>query len=386
MEEKFKERNVGGVKIGNNRIWSLAYAEDVERQLIVSVEKRKVLVFNKERNQKLKKWLWNEGYLEEVREFEYIGMILNDEGNFNSHIEKLVKKEILAAKCTWDLGERRCKEDFRRRMLLFNYLMQSVMSYGAELWGWKEWRKLEKVQMDYIRWILGIDFCTPRYIIVRETGRIKMQRKWTKKRAIKFERLCAMAEEGRLVKQVWEQQGEEGLDEERREALGKLGLSDRYIQVAIRYGRKVEEVERRMVDIIKQETDTAVDNARYNREFAERKCMEITKYLRTYEKGIDIRTVARISCGNFEENKFWKKNERKCALCGVADSSLLHLSNECKETRIYRSSGNVKKWKMEEIINPEGDRTVVRMFKKIDIMMRNSKGEKEEETETGNEI
>ncbi|KAL7306932.1 hypothetical protein TKK_0001091 [Trichogramma kaykai] len=143
-------------------MWSLAYADDIailsinreamkdmllctqrffkERQLELSEEKTKILIFNKRRNQKEEKWQWKERYLEKVREFEYQEMLLNTEGNFNSQIRKLMKKGIVAAKATWGLGERRCRVDYRRRMLLFKYLVQSLMSYGAELWGWNEER------------------------------------------------------------------------------------------------------------------------------------------------------------------------------------------------------------------------------------------------------
>ncbi|CAB0041767.1 unnamed protein product [Trichogramma brassicae] len=82
MEKEFERRNVGGVRIGNTRIWSLAYADDIvilsknreamkdmlqstqrffkERQLELSEEKTKILIFNKRRNQKEEKWQWKE--------------------------------------------------------------------------------------------------------------------------------------------------------------------------------------------------------------------------------------------------------------------------------------------------------------------------------------
>jgi len=37
-----------------------------------------------------------------------------------------------------------------------------------EIWGWEEKEELEKVMMDYVRWLFGLDFCTPRYVITRE--------------------------------------------------------------------------------------------------------------------------------------------------------------------------------------------------------------------------
>lgn len=59
--------------------------------------------------------------------------------------------------------------------MLFGYLVKSVMEYGVELWEWEEKRKLKKIKMDYIRWILGLDFCSPRYLITRELGIEKLK-------------------------------------------------------------------------------------------------------------------------------------------------------------------------------------------------------------------
>lgn len=40
----------------------------------------------------------------------------------------------------WGLDERICRDDFLKRWILFKYLIQSVMAYGVELWGWEEKR------------------------------------------------------------------------------------------------------------------------------------------------------------------------------------------------------------------------------------------------------
>lgn len=37
------------------------------------------------------------------------------------------------------------------------------MSYGAEIWGQEERKELEKIVLDYVRWIYKLDFCTPKY-------------------------------------------------------------------------------------------------------------------------------------------------------------------------------------------------------------------------------
>lgn len=68
----------------------------------------------------------------------------------------------------WGIGERKFGEDFDRRiMILFNIMVKSIMLYG-EIWGWREQREVEALQKRYIRWILGLDRCTPGYIVREE--------------------------------------------------------------------------------------------------------------------------------------------------------------------------------------------------------------------------
>lgn len=59
----------------------------------------------------------------------------------------------------------------------FDSLVSAVVMYGAELWGWREWEKLEKVQLKNLKWSLGLDSCTPTYIILAETDGSKIRTK-----------------------------------------------------------------------------------------------------------------------------------------------------------------------------------------------------------------
>lgn len=38
---------------------------------------------------------------------------------------------------------------------MFEWLVDSVIGFGAEIWAWKVREKMEKVQEKYIRWLLG---------------------------------------------------------------------------------------------------------------------------------------------------------------------------------------------------------------------------------------
>jgi len=86
---EFKKRGIGGVEIGKERLWNLAYADDIvllamnkealedmlvmfgnfvkARKLeLVSVGKTKVLVFNRGRNERKEVWKWKGREIEEV--------------------------------------------------------------------------------------------------------------------------------------------------------------------------------------------------------------------------------------------------------------------------------------------------------------------------------
>ena len=62
--------------------------------------------------------------------------------------------------------------------MFFDYLVKSVMAYGCKIWGWEEREDLEKVQLDYFRWVLRLDFCTPRHIVYTETKIKKLKIDW----------------------------------------------------------------------------------------------------------------------------------------------------------------------------------------------------------------
>ena len=120
LEKAFKKRNIGGISIGKSRVWSLAYADDIvlvgnnkeaitdmmgtlkkflqERSLILSVEKTKMMVFNKGKKCKKETWRWEGKIIEEVDNFKYLGFTFNSKCNYKDHIKELKKKGIFAAK------------------------------------------------------------------------------------------------------------------------------------------------------------------------------------------------------------------------------------------------------------------------------------------------
>lgn len=95
-----------------------------EKRLILSPEKTKVMVFEKRRGRVKKRiWKWGEEKLEEVKEIRYLGYILQKNDGAEKHImERRRKKAVIAMKKTWSIEERIFKEDYERRMKMFEIL------------------------------------------------------------------------------------------------------------------------------------------------------------------------------------------------------------------------------------------------------------------------
>jgi len=92
----------------------------------------------------------------------------------------------------WGLGERIFKDDVRRRMMLYRYLLIEVL--GQKLG--REREELEVLQKKYIKWSLGLDTCTSDYKIYKEMDKIRITAGY---RAMKFEEKALKGDNRRLL-------------------------------------------------------------------------------------------------------------------------------------------------------------------------------------------
>jgi len=67
---------------------------------------------------------WGKERIEEVQRFKYLGFVLNSCGNYKDHIKELEGKRRRTARKIWSLGEKLCKNDLRKRWILFKYLVR----------------------------------------------------------------------------------------------------------------------------------------------------------------------------------------------------------------------------------------------------------------------
>jgi len=106
-----------------------------DKNLQLNAKKSKILCFRKRGGRKRRvKWMWKRKRIEEVSEFKYLGYVLKKNGGDDRQIKKLKKKNNIVTRKVWGLEEKLFKDDFKRRMILFRYLVIGVIMYGAEIW------------------------------------------------------------------------------------------------------------------------------------------------------------------------------------------------------------------------------------------------------------
>ncbi|TGZ53811.1 hypothetical protein DBV15_10472 [Temnothorax longispinosus] len=325
LEKEMVRGLVGGMQIGPGRIWTLAYADDIvllareeealeemikrlekyleKRKLELNIGKLKILKFRKGRGvAREKDWYWKGRKIQEVKEFEYLDFILQRNGSLTKHIRERVRRATLVMKKTWNLGERKFANNWGRRRMLFDSLVGSVMVYGAEVWGWLEHSNVEGVEARYLRWSLGLEKCTPGYVVLEETKRDKIRIR-TAKLAVNFEEKARQGHGRRrwVKKCIKEREGRGTLTRgrsEREEYLSRCVVQDVDLEQWREQGR-CEDRERQI-----EEQERLIEGARYNKRYRRIKVAGLLEYLRKKgESGSHKRS----------HNRYWlREEERNC--------------------------------------------------------------------------
>ncbi|KYM93610.1 hypothetical protein ALC62_15968 [Cyphomyrmex costatus] len=226
------------------------------------------------------------------------------------------------------------------------YLVQSVMSYGVEIWGWEEKEILEKVMMDYVRWIFRLYFCTPRYIIMRELAMDKLKIGWGI-RARRYEEKIRKGFTGGWVRECWEEKQnyhwEDRYGSERESYYNRNGWGIGNSRITDNEQDNLEtEIIDRERDVQMQWEDSRIGKARYNKKYKELiDKIRGPAYLRVarlelIKRGDVVRALAKLRCGNLgEANKYWLEEgeEKRCIFCKkkVGIIGIEHYVRECEE-------------------------------------------------------
>lgn len=156
IEEEMRKIKWKRMKIKEKRIYTLMYADDMVmlakgedemrsiigrlegyldgKKLEVNIEKTKIMRFRK-RGGRMRKidCRWKEKKIEEVKEYKYLGYVVQRNEGQEAQVEDRVKRAAAIMRQVWRIDKRRFREDWGRRIWLFNRLVWIVMSYGMEI-------------------------------------------------------------------------------------------------------------------------------------------------------------------------------------------------------------------------------------------------------------
>lgn len=227
LEEEMGKVKWGGIELRGRKVYSLAYADDIvllaeeedemrsmivrlegyleRKKLELNPEKTKIMRFRK-RGGRMRKmdWKWRGRVIEVVREFKYLGYTLQKNGGQEAHIKERVRKAAAIMRQVWEIGKRRYGKDWGRRLWLFDRLVWTVMGYGVEVWGWGERERMERLEERYLRWLLGVDRRTPRYLVREELQRERLGER-AGRRAWGFEKRLEKGKGNELARMCWEE-------------------------------------------------------------------------------------------------------------------------------------------------------------------------------------
>jgi hypothetical protein len=139
------------------------------------MDKTKIIVFRN--GGKLKhneKWYYKGKSLEVVSFYKYLGII------FTSKLQWSLAQKTLASqglKAMFNISRvSRLADGFSPKMQLdmFSKMIMPILTYGAEIWGYKTERCVENVQIKFCKQILGVSSSASRAVALGECGRLPL--------------------------------------------------------------------------------------------------------------------------------------------------------------------------------------------------------------------
>ncbi|XP_066590796.1 golgin subfamily A member 6-like protein 25 [Prorops nasuta] len=342
MEERLEEKGKGGVRLGRGKVHCMMYADDVvlmakemrgmrlmlktveefldERGMELNVEKTKVVRFGKRVKGEVK-CRWKEEWIEERKQVKYLGYRFRRNGRQEEHVAERIRKAGVVMREVWGIGKRMFRDNFERRIWLYDRMVWPVLEYGAEVWGWEERGRIEAMGERYLRWVMGVDWATPGYSVREECKREKMRMR-AAKRAWDFEERLREGKGNRWAREClreieererkggkrtrWEEERKSFMEERGKRRGGKeWGSKEERMKMwedLEREEKKREEKERR----------ERIGRSRYNRWYKEIMEEERPGYMKGERKEGEWKRLARYRMGNeMREGAYWRKEEER---------------------------------------------------------------------------
>ena len=123
----------------------------------------------------LDKWSYNGTEIETINSFKYLGFVFGSSGKLKKGLENLAiqgKKGLFNMTSSID--------NFaiihpKMKASLFDSLVSSVLSYGCEIWGFSEAKKIETLHLKFLKHTLRVRKTTPNCYVYKELNVLPLQ-------------------------------------------------------------------------------------------------------------------------------------------------------------------------------------------------------------------
>ena len=171
-----------------------------KNQLIVNTTKTKVMIFGPKSCMQNVVFKFNEGSVDIVKEYKYLGVVISSVQKLNGNIfknhfiyisEKASKAMYTIVHSTNELG----KLPIRTGIKLFDTVVKPIIEYGSELWSvYKGCNIMEKVHIKFLKMLLGVKSNTSNLMVYGDLGRFPLQLSYQCKIVKYIEHLQSMNE------------------------------------------------------------------------------------------------------------------------------------------------------------------------------------------------
>ena len=152
--------------------------------LKINVNKTKVCVFESRRSVHNCRININGQFVENVDNFTYLGVKFSYTGNFAEATKTLSDQGLRAYNTLLGVFDR-INIDIKTKLHLFDSMIVPILLYGSEIWGIYNCKNVDKLQIRFYKYILGVKKQTPNLAVYAELGKFPLS-VLCKERALKF--------------------------------------------------------------------------------------------------------------------------------------------------------------------------------------------------------
>ena len=142
--------------------------------LHINTDKTKVMIFSRGKVRKLPIFVFDKKQVEIVWDYKYLGVVFN----YNNRFGKAQKSQCVTASRAMFSLLKRCRHEklpIDIQLDLFEKCVHPVLLYGCEVWACENMEVICRMQLRFLKIVLGIKSTTPTCMVLGELGRFPIE-------------------------------------------------------------------------------------------------------------------------------------------------------------------------------------------------------------------